>query len=289
MSVSPFYIRHQLPVIGAFARIAASRPQKGSQSQAKQVSATLPPRPAELVADYLRHVGANPAAYGKTLPPHLFPQWGFALMTKTLLGMPYDMKKVLNGGASYTVNRPIPINEALEVTARLNSVEETDSKVLFEQSLVTGTKSAPDALTCTVWAIIPKKGGKKGKSERPVVPEDAREVGCLRLGANIGLDFAMLTGDFNPIHWIAWYARMAGFKNTINHGFSTMARTIEAINRTLWGGQPFQMKSFSCRFLSPLVLPATAFVFVDSHNRVYTAPARNATPYLMGEFTPVSK
>ena len=33
--------------------------------------------------------------------------------------------------------------------------------------------------------------------------DDAREVQRTRLRADAGLGFAKLTGDFNPIHWLA--------------------------------------------------------------------------------------
>ena len=43
------------------------------------------------------------------------------------------------------------------------------------------------------------------------------------------LDFAKLTGDFNPIHWVPAYARASGFRSCILHGFATMSYAMEAI------------------------------------------------------------
>ena len=69
---------------------------------------TLAPRPAALVRDYTRHVGGDPRAYRGQLPPHLFPQWGFPLLSRTLHGISYPIERVLNGGCGVTFNAPIP-------------------------------------------------------------------------------------------------------------------------------------------------------------------------------------
>src|SRR5262245_36381134 len=69
-----------------------------------EIVETLPPRPPDLVRDYIRHVGGDPAAYKGVVPPHLFPQWGFPLAAKTLRGIPYPMLKVLNGGCRLEMN-----------------------------------------------------------------------------------------------------------------------------------------------------------------------------------------
>ena len=45
-----------------------------------------PPRSHELVRDYVKHVGGDPSAYKNTLPPHMFPQWGFGLGGRALDG-----------------------------------------------------------------------------------------------------------------------------------------------------------------------------------------------------------
>ena len=83
-----------------------------------------------------------------------------------------------------------------------------------------------------------KANGKaNGKAkDKARVPVDAREIAFFKLGPNAGLDFAKLTGDFNPVHWVPRWAKAFGFRNVILHGFGTMARAIEALNRGLFAG-----------------------------------------------------
>ena len=70
------------------------------------LTATVPPRPRDLVRDYVRHVGGDPSSYKNTVPPHLFPQWMFPLQTRALEGIHYPMAKVLNAGCKLTVRGP---------------------------------------------------------------------------------------------------------------------------------------------------------------------------------------
>ena len=90
-------IVHQGPVIGAIGRLAArvlwQRLRKPEAGAAPAVpgpvfEATLKPRPESLVRDYLRWCKADAGAYRGQLPGHLFPQWGFPLLSRTLEGLP---------------------------------------------------------------------------------------------------------------------------------------------------------------------------------------------------------
>jgi acyl dehydratase len=92
---------------------------------------------------------------------------------------------------------------------------------------------------------------------------DAEEVGRRRLGRSAGLDFARLTGDFNPVHWIGPYARMAGFRGVILHGFATAALATEAVIATRWFGEPARLGGLEVRFTRPLVLPDHVGVFLS--------------------------
>ena len=128
---------------------------------------------------------------------------------------------------------------------------------------------------------------KKKKKERPTVPEDVREIARWTNSARSGLEFALLTGDFNPIHWIPAYARVSGFKNTILHGFGTMARAIEALDNNVFAGAT-PIRSFSCRFTRPVVLPARVGVYVaetGGERRVWVGDAPGGTAYMQGTFS----
>ncbi len=250
---------------------------------------TVPPRPPGLIRDYVRHVGGNPRAYKGIVPPHFFPQWGFPLLSRLLEGLPYDLTRVLNAGASFEVRKPLPAGEPLMLKASLDQIDDNERRVLIVQRLETGTESAPDALVATVTAVLPrkrkgeKKDDKKDKA-RNAVPIGAREIARWRIPADAGLEFAVLTGDFNPIHWIPAAARAAGFKNCILHGFSCIARTVESLNQDLWLGDIHRLARFEARLTRPLVLPARVSVYIDGKGGVFVGDAPGATAYLMGQY-----
>ncbi len=304
MAVSNRHIFEQGATISALGRVAFSaieqqlsgdKPSHKPEVPGPTIEATYPPRSAELVRDYIRHVGGDPGAYKGTLPAHLFPQWGFGLGGQALRGLPYPLARVLNGGCNMEIRGPIPAGEPLHVTARLESIDDDGRRAVLQQRVVTSTPSSPEALIADMFAIVPLGGGKKdngtsnGGAKKPAkkegarVPDDARELAYFKLSANAGLDFAKLTGDFNPVHWIPGYARAFGFPNVILHGFGTMARAIEGINRGLFAGDVTRIKKWSCRFTKPLVLPARAGLYVKG-NDVFVGVAAGGPAYLVGNF-----
>jgi len=301
--VSNRHILEQGATISALGRVALSAIEQQLRGSAPSgaapqvpgpvIEATYPPRSPELVRDYIRHVGGDPAAYKGTLPAHLFPQWGFGLGGQALQGLPYPLARVLNGGCNIEIRSALPADEPLTVRAHLESIDDDGRRAVLQQRVITSTPSAQDALIADMFAIVPLGGGKgegkngagakKEKKETARVPDDARELAYFKLSANAGLDFAKLTGDFNPVHWIPGYARAFGFPNVILHGFGTMARAIEGVNRGVFAGDVTRIKRFSCRFTKPLVLPAKVGLYVHGQD-VYVGVAKGGPAYLVGRY-----
>ena len=144
------------------------------------------------------------------------------------------------------------------------TIDDDGRRAVLHQRLVTGTARAPVCLVSHLYAVVPlgaRDGAKKAAGTRPTVPPDATEIGKLELGGSAGFEFACLTGDFNPVHWIAPYGKAAGFGGTILHGFATMARAVERLNRIVLGGDVHALKVVDVRFTRPLRLPARVAVF----------------------------
>ncbi len=298
MAVSSKHIRHQGPVIATLATVAASAlrqrfgqaPSGTPQVPGPEVAATIAPRAPDLLRAYIRHVGGDPSAYRGRVPAHFFPQWGFGMASRTLQGLPYPMFKVLNGGCRLEINAPLPAGEALHVRARLEDIDDNGRRAVIHQRVATGTSATPDAVVGHLYAIVPlaSKDGGKGKSNgkarpRARVPHDAEELQRWRLRPDAGLDFAKLTGDFNPVHWVGPYARAFGFRNTILHGFSTMARAMEGLQRTVFAGSTRALRVLDVKFTKPLVLPAKVGLYV-ADRQLWVGDAPGGPAYLTGHF-----
>jgi hypothetical protein len=296
MAVPIRYALAQGPMIAALGRVALSALRKEGPARSPTVpgpwlEARVPPRPEDLVRAYIRHVGGDPGWYRGRVPAHLFPQWSFPLGARALDGLGYPVARVINAGCRIENRAPLPANEPLDVRVRIESIDDDGHRAIITQRIVTGTARSPDATTAFLRAFIPlgskeKKDGAKPAKARPTVPADAHEIAFLRIRDDAGLDFAKLTGDFNPIHWIAPYARASGFRTVILHGFSTLARSIEALNRSRFSGDPMELAVIDARFSRPLVLPARVGIYVthDKPRGIWIGDAPGGGAYLEGHF-----
>ena len=300
MTVPLKFVRYQGPVLRGMGQAAlGALKQRIGRAPAAAGAPTLPgpehhltvpPRPAELVQAYVRWAGGDPASYKGRVPAHLFPQWGFPLTGKLVDGLSYPMLAAMNGGCKLTINAPLPAGEPLEVSARLEGIDDNGQRAILDQKIVTGTHANPEAVVAHLYVFIPlarKEGEGRSKNghakDKPRVPVDAREIAFFKLGPKAGLDFAKLTGDFNPVHWIPRWARAFGFRNVILHGFGTLARAIEALNRGLFAGRVDALAEIDVRFTRPLVLPARVGVYVRGDG-VWVGDAPGGPAYLEGSF-----
>src|SRR5262249_12286543 len=152
---------------------------------------SVSPRPDDLVKTYIQHVGGDPGAYRGRLPAHLFPQWGFPLTGKLMEGLSYPMLAAMNGGCKLTINKQLPAGDPLEVTGQLVSVDDNGQRAILDQVLTTGTRSKPEAVVAHLYVFVPLGGAKKngkanGKSDKPRVPVEARELAFWKLRADAG-------------------------------------------------------------------------------------------------------
>ena len=306
MTVPIRYTLEHGPVLAALGRVALSGMRRDVAVQHPAVpgpwiEARLPPRPADLVRDYIRHVGGDPAWYRGRVPSHFFPQWGFPLGQRALEALGYPLARGMNAGCRIENRAPLPAGEALEVRARIEAIDDDGKRAIVTQRVITGTSRAPEAIVAEMRVFIPlgrkeDRRGKDGQGDgskdahgkrakaRPTVPAGAHEIAFQRIPENAGLDFAKLTGDFNPIHWLAPYARASGFRTVILHGFSTFARSIEALNRSRFAGDPTRLAVIDARFSRPLVLPARVGVYVTNEGSLWVGDAPSGGAYLEGRF-----
>jgi acyl dehydratase len=310
MPVPSRHILQQGPVLTALGRTAllalkqrvSSAPPPTAVTPGPEVFRSQSPLPRDLIDDYVRHLGGDPRAYRGEVPPHLFPQWCMPALARTLEALPYPLLRVVNGGCRVRVQGRIKDDEPLEVRAQLKDVDDDGRRAVLHQQVTTGTHATPDALVIDFYAIVPlasarpatngnpaakpaapKPAASEAKKEKARVPDDAREIQRTRLRKDAGLAFAKLTGDFNPIHWLAPYARASGFPNVILHGFGSLALCWEALDKNLFGGDVHAITEFDVKLARPLVLPHEVGVYVRGRE-MFVGDAPGGPAYLTGTF-----
>jgi acyl dehydratase len=212
------------------------------------------------------------------------------LAARSAHGLPYRMLQAVNGGCRLSLHAPLADDRPLTVRARLLGVKDDGRRAVLHQSVVTGQAGCEAAIEADLYVIVPsavRRGsrapGDRRPPERAKVVGDARELVRFRLSSNAGLAFALLTGDLNPLHWLRPYARAAGFDGTILHGFATLARVVEALQRTMFGGRIDRLKVIDVRFTRPLYLPAEVGLYLAGNEfSVGRSPGEPA--YLTGSF-----
>ncbi|NYE59554.1 hypothetical protein FHW58_000706 [Duganella sp. 1224] len=206
----------------------------------------------DLVAAYVRWAGA--AGYDCELPPHMVSQWSLPLVGELLLRMPYKLTSVINQGVTLRIHGPLPRHTPLRVNAAVEQIEETPGRVKVVVAVVTGTARQPALVETRLHMSFLLPGPRAAKT----VPLQAEEPAWLIAGqwhADVrdGLRFALLTGDFNPIHWCGPLARRSVFRGLVLHGFGSFVRSYEILRQH---GVDFQ--EIDVRFIKPVPLPCPA-------------------------------
>ncbi|GAA2512708.1 MaoC/PaaZ C-terminal domain-containing protein [Pilimelia columellifera] len=128
-------------------------------------------------------------------------------------------------------------------------------------------------------------GGAGGDPQPPRPPTPSAQW---RLTPRIGVDYADVSGDRNPIHTSLVGARLFGFARPIAHGMWTAARSLSALGA---GRLPDRFR-YDVTFTAPVLLPgAAAFVAEtagDGWRLVVFDPA-TGRPYLRGAVTTPSE
>lgn len=235
------------------------------------------PVPSEAeVLHFIRTTGGNPEDYrlpgGTLLAPHSwFAAWGWAELARAILAarLPLNLSQVVHAFASTRIRRLTPIDEPMRFVATVETVVRTGPRVRIDQSLVTTTLRGELLAEQEVSLLLPGRRPWVDKARRQEnVPQDCKALATFDLPSSQGWDFANLSGDFNPVHWMSPFAWMHGLEGTVAHGFDLFARMGHAAVVALADRKPSRVVSLEARFRLPVTLPATLAVHAGSAQSV---------------------
>ena len=259
----------------------------------------LPRRPVALVEawwNWLSFAGRYEAKLGE-LPVIMFSQWAFPTVHLVASKFPFAVSSMLNQGCRVQCNHVIPADANITVRASVVSLEDKGKKLRCEVLMQSGTEEHPDAVEATVISVVPKPkskwtdtdGAKSKKRDPAEVEEGAVLLATIKLPARTGVDFGMISGDFNPIHTSSIYARIAGFKTRFIQGFGSQALIMSILVNELCDGDQARLKVCDLRFIAPVYFPADVAVYVeesasDEERKVWLASPTSGKVFVLGTF-----
>lgn len=165
-------------------------------------------------------------------------------------GVDVDLARVLHGGQSLTLHRPIPAEGTATATSRIAAVyDKGKAAVLVMRTEVADTEGP--LWTNDAQIFVRGEGGwggDRGPSARLELPAGEPDRVVERPIREDQALLYRLSGDYNPLHADPEFAKLAGFERPILHGLCTYGMTLKAVVDTLLGGDVTRVRSYGTRF-----------------------------------------
>lgn len=250
---------------------------------------TLPER--TLTVDELpidrAHVAAYAAAtglrYGDTVPltypfAVTFPT-GMALITA--FDFPFAAMGSVHVENRIVQHRPISVTDTVSVKTRTENLREHRKGLLVD--VVTDVSVGNDVAWHQITTFLHQQRTSLSDEPKPA-PQKQHKLpppqGLLRVTPGQIRRYASAGGDHNPIHVSPIAAKLFGFPTVIAHGMFSAAAVLANIE-----GQLPDAVSYDVKFGKPLILPATAGVYIDRESNGWDITLRNLKkgyPHLTG-------
>jgi acyl dehydratase len=276
-----------------YARALSGVFKRGRASQLPALRLVRPAAPLEPAAieRYARVCGFIPEHGVPLTFPHLlaFP---LHLLMLTDPAFPWPALGLVHLANHVRLRRPLAYNEVLRVEVEFGALLRHDKGQAFvlHTRLYRRGEAVWDGDSVYLKRGVAPLGDPLAALE---IERDAlQRVARWQLPAQLGRDYAHVSGDYNPIHLTTLSAKAFGFPRAIAHGMWTLARATAALQPP----KAFAEALISAEFKLPMLLPSDASLWttVPATAAAAIAPTttrglevRDATgdkPHLRGRF-----
>lgn len=199
--------------------------------------------------------------YGDTVPL----TYPFALTFPTVMGLitgfdfPFSAMGAVHVENRITAHRPIAVTDTVSARVRAENLREHRKGLLVDVLTDISVGNEPAWHQVTTFLHQQRTSlSDEPKPEPPKAPKLPPPNAILRITPAQIRRYAAIGGDRNPIHTSALGAKLFGFPTVIAHGMFSAAAILANIESQL----PTAV-SYAVKFGKPLVLPASAGVYVD--------------------------
>ncbi|MFE9447921.1 MaoC/PaaZ C-terminal domain-containing protein [Streptomyces sp. NPDC006739] len=165
-------------------------------------------------------------------------------------GIEVDLARVLHGGQSLTLHRPIPVQGTATATGRIAAVYDKGKAAVLVMRTEVADAEGP-LWTNDAQIFVRGEGGwggDRGPSARSNPPSGEPDRVLDRPVREDQALLYRLSGDYNPLHADPEFAKLAGFDRPILHGLCTYGITLKAVVDTLLDGDVSRVRSYATRF-----------------------------------------
>lgn len=196
---------------------------------------------------------------------------------------PFAPAGLVHASNTMTLHRPVRVGEELDVLVRADALRPHAKGALFD---LIGEVRAGGALAWSGRSSYLARGatapeGLDAGAEGRAADDgpEPRLAQRWRLPADLGRQYARVSGDVNPIHLSAASARLFGFKRAIVHGMWTHARCLAALE-----GRLPEACTVEVAFTRPILLPGrVSFAAAESDAGVrFSVLGREGKAHLTG-------
>lgn len=239
---------------------------------------------------------ANVAAYaavtGLRYGDNVALTYPFALTFPTMMSLvtgfdfPFPAMGSVHIENHITQYRPIAVTDTVEIATHAENLREHRRGLLVD--LVTDVSVGSDVAWHQVTTFLHQQRTSLSDEPKPPPqkqPKLAPPSAILRITPGQIRRYAAVGGDHNPIHTNPIGAKLFGFPTVIAHGMFSAA----AVLVNLEGKIPDAVR-YSVRFAKPVVLPASAGLYVEQIDDGWDIALRNIAkgyPHLTGTVRPL--
>ena len=148
--------------------------------------------------------------------------------------------------------RPIPVHSRISMTVTIDEYTKTQKGLEFD--IKTDIFHNRDCVWKSRSTILYRmaSGEKPQKKDKKPFP-DYQNRETFKVPVDIGLKYADVSGDFNPIHLYPMTAKLFGYNRNIAHGMWSLTKSLELLDSKLQGPNT----KISCDFKLPIFVPST--------------------------------
>lgn len=215
-------------------------------------------------------------------PPLLVSQTLLSAVATLTSYCPYPLLNVLNQGLKLTVLDTIQPNQPFSIKGQLINASDDGYRAKIHSHVVLRNGQGKAILSMDAFAAVMLKSRPQNSVKKSTEVTEWQTIDSWQMPERAGMEFFLLTGDFNPIHTVPWLAKRTRFAGCIMHGYGAFAKIYAAIEN-----QGVIISEIETRFIKPIPLPTPQLhmqIGTDASGQLFRLVDHQGQTYQSGRY-----